>query len=87
MPRPLRPESTGAIYHVINRGDRRDPVRLLETPRPNLGQDTKKQGDYSLYVSKVRSDPFTAHMVGTVETKNAPSTSVAENERRMYDGL
>ena len=26
MPRPLRIECPGAIYHVMNRGDRREPV-------------------------------------------------------------
>ncbi len=28
MPRPLRVEYTGAIYHLMNRGDRREPVFL-----------------------------------------------------------
>ena len=26
MPRPLRIEYPGAIYHVMNRGDRREPI-------------------------------------------------------------
>ena len=26
MPRALRMESPGAIYHVMNRGDRREPI-------------------------------------------------------------
>ena len=26
MPRALRIEYTGAIYHVMNRGDRREPI-------------------------------------------------------------
>ena len=31
MPRPLRIEYPGAIYHVINRGDRREPIFLQQT--------------------------------------------------------
>ena len=26
MPRPLRVEYEGAVYHVMNRGDRREPI-------------------------------------------------------------
>jgi len=28
MPRPLRVEFAGAIYHLMNRGDRREPIFL-----------------------------------------------------------
>jgi hypothetical protein len=28
MPRPLRIEYAGAIYHLMNRGDRREPIFL-----------------------------------------------------------
>ena len=48
MPRKLRVQYPGAIYHVMNRGDRREPVfkddedrrRFLET----LGQACAKTG-------------------------------------------
>jgi len=48
MPRKLRVQYPGAIYHVMNRGDRRDPIfgddqdrrRFLET----LGQTREKTG-------------------------------------------
>lgn len=33
MPRPLRIEYAGAIYHVVNRGDRREPIFLDDTDR------------------------------------------------------
>jgi len=49
MPRQLRIEYPGAIYHMMNRGDRRETIFQAETQptRPEL-------------VSKVRSDPFAA---------------------------
>ena len=33
MPRPLRVEFAGAIYHLMNRGDRREPIFLDEKDR------------------------------------------------------
>ena len=48
MPRPLRIEFAGAIYHLMNRGDRREPIfrddqdrrRFLDT----LGEACEKTG-------------------------------------------
>ena len=45
MARKLRVEYPGAIYHVMNRGDRREPIfkddadrkRFLETLKDNMG--------------------------------------------------
>ena len=56
MPRKLRIEYPGAIYHVINRGDRREDIfrddadrtRFLET----LGEACRKTG-----VARVTSTP------------------------------
>ena len=33
MARKLRVEYTGAIYHVMNRGDRREPIFLADQDR------------------------------------------------------
>lgn len=33
MPRKLRVEYEGAIYHVMNRGDRREPIFLTDQDR------------------------------------------------------
>jgi len=33
MPRQLRIEYAGAIYHVMNRGDRREPIFQDDTDR------------------------------------------------------
>ena len=33
MARQLRVESPGAIYHVLNRGDRREPIFQVEADR------------------------------------------------------
>jgi hypothetical protein len=47
MPRKLRVEYPGAIYHVMNRGDRREPIfrddkdrkRFLGTPGRGVRED------------------------------------------------
>lgn len=48
MPRPLRIQYEGAIYHVINRGDRREAIFLDETDRKEflraLGEVCQKTG-------------------------------------------
>ena len=33
MPRPLRIQYAGAIYHLMNRGDRREPIFLDDQDR------------------------------------------------------
>ena len=33
MPRKLRVEYEGAIYHVMNRGDRKEPIFLCDKDR------------------------------------------------------
>jgi REP-associated tyrosine transposase len=46
MPRPLRIEYSGAIYHVINRGDRREAIYLEAADREmfltTLGQTCQR---------------------------------------------
>ena len=50
MPRPLRIEFPGAIYHLMNRGDRREPIfrdehdrrRFLDT----LGEAERERGQF-----------------------------------------
>jgi REP element-mobilizing transposase RayT len=46
MPRKLRVEYEGAIYHVINRGDRREPIFVDDEDRElfleTLGQACAK---------------------------------------------
>ncbi|MEY2409521.1 MAG: REP-associated tyrosine transposase [Verrucomicrobiota bacterium] len=48
MPRRLRLEYEGAIYHLMNRGDRREPIYLDDTDRQQfihtLGQACEKTG-------------------------------------------
>ena len=48
MPRPLRIEYPGAIYHVMNRGDRREPIFKDDLDRQRflatLGQACDKTG-------------------------------------------
>ena len=48
MPRKLRVEYKGAIYHVMNRGDRREPIFLDDGDRrlfvETLGQACRKTG-------------------------------------------
>src|SRR5690348_4304248 len=48
MPRQLRLEYAGAIYHVLNRGDRREPIILDDQDRQSflatLGQACEKTG-------------------------------------------
>ena len=48
MPRRLRLEYAGAIYHVLNRGDRREPVFLDDEDRQKflktLGEAATKTG-------------------------------------------
>jgi REP element-mobilizing transposase RayT len=48
MLRKLRVEYEGAIYHVMNRGDRREPIVLDEQDRQlfleTLGQGCQKTG-------------------------------------------
>ena len=67
MPRKLRIEYEGAIYHVLNRGDRREPIfkddadpqRFLET----LGEACAKT-DWQVHAYRLMSNHF--HLV--VET-------------------
>jgi REP element-mobilizing transposase RayT len=64
MPRPLRIEFEGAIYHVMNRGDRREPIfrddadrkRFLET----LGEACAKT-DWQVHAFCRMVNPF--HLV------------------------
>ena len=48
MPRPLRIEYSGAQYHVISRGDRREAIFLSNSDRAEflrtLGQTCQKTG-------------------------------------------
>jgi REP element-mobilizing transposase RayT len=48
MPRKLRVEDAGAIYHVMNRGDRREPIFLDDLVRERfiqtLGEVCTKTG-------------------------------------------
>ena len=48
MPRKLRVEYEGAIYHVMNRGDRREPIFVNDADRhlflETLGQACAKTG-------------------------------------------
>ena len=48
MPRPLRVEFPGAIYHLMSRGDRREPIFLDDTDRrrflDTLGEACVKTG-------------------------------------------
>jgi len=48
MPRPLRVEFAGAIYHLMNRGDRREPIFLDDEDRKffltTLGEACEKTG-------------------------------------------
>ena len=48
MPRKLRVEYAGAIYHVINRGDRREPIFLEDADYElfveTLGEACEKTG-------------------------------------------
>ncbi|MBI4660776.1 MAG: transposase, partial [Verrucomicrobia bacterium] len=48
MPRPLRVEFAGAIYHLMNRGDRREPIFLDDEDRKSflhtLGEACAKTG-------------------------------------------
>ena len=70
MPRKLRVEYPGAIYHVMNRGDRREPIfvddkdreRFIET----LGQVCQKSG-WQVHAYCLMGNPF--HLV--VETPRA----------------
>ena len=49
MARKLRVEYEGAIYHVMNRGDRKEPIfnLVVETPKANLvgGMRISRKGD------------------------------------------
>ena len=70
MPRRLRIEYPGAIYHVMNRGDRREPIfkddpdriRFLQT----LGEACRKT-DWQVHAYCLMGNHF--HVV--VETPNA----------------
>jgi REP element-mobilizing transposase RayT len=61
MPRQLRLQYPGALYHVLNRGDRREPIfaddrdrrRFLET----LGAACQKTG-WQVHAYGLRSNPF-----------------------------
>ena len=61
MPRQLRIEYSGAIYHVMNRGDRREPIfgddadrkRFLET----LGEECAKT-EWRLHAYRLMGDHF-----------------------------
>src|SRR5437867_1995300 len=48
MPRKLRVEYEGAIYHVMNRGDRREPIFLTDEDRKlfvqTIGEVCQKTG-------------------------------------------
>ena len=48
MPRPLRIQYSGAIYHLMNRGDRREPIFRDDQDRRSflatLGEACEKTG-------------------------------------------
>jgi hypothetical protein len=45
MPRQLRIEYEGAIYHVMNRGDRREPIFLEDADRELFLKTLGEAGD------------------------------------------
>lgn len=63
MPHQRRIEYTGAIYHIMNRGDRQQPIFQDDADRTRFLQTfgETRQPARSEPVSKVRSDPFTIH--------------------------
>ena len=44
MPRQLRIEYPGAMYHVMNRGDRREPIYLDDADRTRFLQTLGEAG-------------------------------------------
>ena len=64
MPRKLRVEYEGAIYHVMNRGDRREPIFLDEEDRQSflqtLGEACAKT-DWQVHAYCLMSNHF--HLV------------------------
>jgi putative transposase len=70
MPRKLRIEYVGAIYHVMNRGDRREPIFLCDEDRQlfvqTLAEACQKTG-WQVYAYCLMSNHF--HLV--VETPRA----------------
>src|SRR5216117_2670810 len=70
MPRKLRVEYEGAIYHLMNRGDRREPIFLGDEDRhlflETLGQACEKT-DWQVHACCLMDNHF--HLV--VETPRA----------------
>src|SRR5580765_3637339 len=70
MPRKLRLEYDGAIYHLMNRGDRQEPIFLDDQDRglflETLGETCKKTG-WQIHAYCLMSNHF--HLV--VETPRA----------------
>ena len=66
MPRPLRVGFAGAIYHLMSRGDRQEPIFLDDVDRQTflrtLGEACEKTGwqthAYPLYISVRRRPPW-----------------------------
>jgi REP element-mobilizing transposase RayT len=61
MPRPLRIEYEGAIYHVMSRGDRREPIFRDDADRKcfleTLGEACAKT-DWQVHALCLRSNHF-----------------------------
>ncbi|MBI4660250.1 MAG: transposase, partial [Verrucomicrobia bacterium] len=71
MPRPLRVEFAGAIYHLMNRGDRREPIFLDDDDRQTflntLGEACEKTG-WQVHAYCLMSNHF--HLVAETPQPN-----------------
>src|ERR1043165_7483358 len=79
MPRKLRLEYAGAIYHVMNRGDRREAIFLDDKDREEflrtLGETCAKTGWQVHALCRSRTDP----------SKAATSTPALINYRKRRE--
>ena len=71
MPRPLRIEYAGAIYHLMNRGDRREPIFLDDQDRQTFLrtlQEACEKTDWQIHAFCLMGNHF--HLVAETPQPN-----------------
>src|SRR5438552_5874800 len=100
MPRQLRVEYEGAIYHLMNRGDRWEPIFLTDEDRElfvqTLGEVCQKTGwqvhayclmgnHFHLVVETPRANSLREH-TRLRTNKNTPNTQSTQPEEHLVAG-